>query len=443
MSQLIPSARRAWSRREFMRYAFWSAGAAGAVTLLPGCSSSGAVDSGVLPPTAARSRFANLGPLGEPDANGLRLPAGFSSRVVAVSGELPVLGSAYVWHTFPDGGATYATPDGGWVYVSNSEVPAAVLVSGGAGALKFAADGTLESAYGILSGTSTNCAGGATPWQTWLSCEEADDGEVHECNPFAPGNGVALPALGRFAHEAVAVDPDTRVLYLTEDESDGRFYRFVPTAADWPAGATRPALQDGRLQVLRFAGAPRGATLDDAGLAVAGSHPVIWEDVAQPEVPQLTVRGALGAEAPGSRFRGGEGLWYFNGFVYFSTKSDNRIWCYDRERQTLEVIYDFATATPDNAILSGVDNLVISRTGDILVAEDGGDMQICVVLPDRRVVPLVQASDNQAGTELQSEITGPAFSPDGRRLYFSAQRSGRNGLPGIGITFEVTLPFSA
>jgi uncharacterized protein len=70
-------------------------------------------------------------------------------------------------------------------------------------------------------------------------------------------------------------------------------------------------------------------------------------------------------------------------------------------------------------------------------------MQICVILPDRRVIPLLQASDNQQGTEVESELTGPAFSPDGTRLYFSAQRNGRNGTIGPGITFEVTLPFSA
>lgn len=439
MSKLIIRSRRALSRRDFIRYTFWTASAAGTAALLPACTSSnGGGNAG-----SVRSRFADIGPLGEPDANGLRLPAGFTSRVVAVSGQPPVLGGDYLWHSFPDGGATYATPDGGWVYTSNSEVPAAGLIGGGVGALKFAADGTLEDAYSILSGTTLNCAGGKTPWATWLSCEETDGGEVYECNPFEAGNGEARPKLGLFKHEAVAVDPAGRALYLTEDTGDGRFYRFVPSAADWPAGADRPALQDGKLQVLRFADGARDATLDDAALSVTGVHAAIWEDVAQPDQAQAGVRSALGAEAPGSRFRGGEGIWHFEGLIYFSTKGDNRIWCYDIARETIEVIYDFATASEENKILSGVDNLTVSEFGDILVAEDGGDMQICVILPDRRVLPLLQASDQQAGTDLQSEITGPAFSPDGSRLYFSAQRSGRNGALGNGITFEVTLPFQA
>ena len=434
--------RHTWSRRDVLRRLFWSASAAP----LAACNSSVPMFGGggspapvpmpePLPPPV--SRFAGIGPLLDADANGLRLPAGFSSRVIAVSG-LPVLPSAYVWHIFPDAGATYATDDGGWIYTSNSEVPGGL---GGAGAVRFDAQGNIVDAYRILGNTSGNCAGGKSTWGTWLSCEENASGLTWDCDPFGTATAVSYPKLGLFNHEAAVVDPVNKVIYETEDEGDGRLYRFVPSAADWPAGAAKPALQDGVLQVLRFADGARGLTLDDAGLAVSGRHAVIWEDVAQTDQPQGEVRAALGAEAPGSRFRGGEGLWYFDGLVYFSTKSDNRIWCLDVSAQTVEVIYDFATAP--NPILSGVDNLTVSEFGDVLVAEDGGDMNICVILPDRTVLPLLQARDLQAGTELQSEITGPAFSPDGSRLYFSAQRSGLNGLLGPGITFEVTLPFQA
>ncbi|MBR9814916.1 DUF839 domain-containing protein, partial [bacterium] len=108
-------------------------------------------------------------------------PAGFDVRVVARQGLNPLTGQAdpngFEWHIDPDGGAVYpATADGGWVYVSNSEE-----TPGGVGALRFDADGNLIDAYPILEGTRNNCAGGATPGVTWLSCEDNGNGEVWEC----------------------------------------------------------------------------------------------------------------------------------------------------------------------------------------------------------------------------------------------------------------------
>lgn len=420
------------SRRAFLRQTFWLAGALGTTPLLSACGSG----PSALSRSAATSRFATLTELQPPDENGLRLPRGFMSRVVAVAGE-PVGASGYVWHRFPDGGATFHTADGGWVYVSNSEVPA----GGGAGALRFSADGEVADAYRILSLTSTNCAGGRTSWNTWLSCEETSQGQVYECDPFQLGQGQVRPALGRFAHEAVAVDPVQRMFYLTEDSSDGRFYRFVPSAQDWPATASRPQLTEGRLQVLRFAELSPDVVPRE-GFKLNRPRSVVWEDVVQPEQPQAAVRAGL-TSPPGTPFRGGEGLWYHGGLVYFSTKGDHRIWCYDTDAQTLETIYDFAALPKSRRLLSGVDNLTVSDFGDVLVAEDGGDMQIVVILPDHSIRPLLQVTDAQGRYDSQSEITGPAFSPDGRHLYFSAQRSGRLGARGLGITFEVSLPFSA
>lgn len=421
------------ARREFLRRLFWSAGALGGMAAAglawPGLAHAASNTAPASPP-ARGFDFSTLGPLREPDALGLALPSGFTARIVAVSGERPVPGAS-IWHTYPDGGSTFAAPDGGWVYANNSEVQ---LGGGGVSALRFDRHGQVVGAHRILSGTSCNCAGGATPWGTWLSAEEVALGRVWECLPFGTAaQATPRQALGVFRHEAVAVDPVHRTLYLTEDEGQGRFYRFVCAESDWPASAARPALQSGRLQVLQIEGvAANQAPPDEMDLSRA--HRVTWVDVNSPSLPQSAVRAALGDKAPGTVFRGGEGLWYFNGVVYFSTKGDNRIWALETATQQLQVIYDFATASPADRVLSGVDNLTVSRRGDVLVAEDGGNMELCVIRPDRSVRPMLRVHGQD-----ESEITGPAFSPDGTRLYFNSQRGGRQGA-GLGITYEVKLP---
>lgn len=144
------------------------------------------------------SKIAEIGPLGDPDANGIRIAPGFTARIVGRSSKPPIEGKDVLWHSAPDGGATFPTDDGGWIYVSNSEVP----IAGGASALRFDATGTLVDVYRILEGTNLNCAGGPTPWNTWLSCEEVYKGRVYECDPRGGREAIVRPALGTFKHEA-------------------------------------------------------------------------------------------------------------------------------------------------------------------------------------------------------------------------------------------------
>ncbi len=383
------------SRRSFLGH-----GVAGLSTLMFGRGLVGCSSEPAPPVTKLVSNLHAIGPLGEPNADGLRLPPGFTARIVAVSGEIPVAAGRYVWHVFPDGGATFPTPDGGWIYVSNCEFP----FLGGAGALRFDEGGQVIAAYPILEGTNVNCAGGATPWGTWLSCEEVERGRVFECDPFGKKAAVELPALGIFQHEAAVVDPLRQHVYLTEDEADGLFYRFTPAAY--------PSLTTGTLEVMQ---AHEDGRVEWHALP---DPQYLGETPTRMQVPQAT------------RFTGGEGLFCFERTVYFTTKGDHRVWALDVEAQKLSVLYDMATAA--NPILKGVDNLTGTCCGDILVAEDAGDMEVVAILADGRLLPLVQVMGQD-----ESEITGPAFDPSGTRLYFSSQRGG----DGAGLTYEVTGPF--
>ncbi|EST22599.1 alkaline phosphatase PhoX [Streptomyces niveus] len=344
------------------------------------------------------------GALGSADGNNIRLPAGFTSRVVARSGQT-VPGTSYTWHNAPDGGACYA--DGsGWIYVSNSEINP----SGGAGAVRFSSAGAITGAYRILAGTRQNCAGGSTPWNTWLSCEEVTRGYVYETDPWGVKAAVRRDAMGLFKHEAAAADPVRKVIYLTEDETNGCFYRFTPT--------TWGDLSAGTLQVLR------------AGTATSGSF--TWVTVPDPDgSPTQTRDQVSGAK----RFNGGEGCYYADGSVWFTTKGDNRVWRVDPAASTYELTYDDSLVSGGGAPLTGVDNVTGSSSGDLYVAEDGGNMEICLITPDDVVAPFLRV-----GGQSGSEITGPAFSPDGSRLYFSSQR-GTSGSSSGGITYEVTGPF--
>lgn len=361
------------------------------------------------------------GPLGLPDKYGVRLPQGFAARLVGFTGDR-VPGTTFEWVGEPDGAATFATDDGGWIYAANSEVNG---TGGGAAAIRFAADGEIVDAYRILGGTKWNCSGGATPWGTWLSGEEFRNGLVWECDPTRPSQGVKRPGMGKYAHEAAVVDPATGWVYLTEDNSKGRLYRFKPkTYGDLSRGV-----------------------LEAAKLNRAGDK-VSWVAVSanQPERSKNT-----------TAFDRGEGAFFSDGHVYFTTTGDDKVWALDAANDDIEVIYD-AAQLGDSAPLRDPDCLTVHHTsGDIFVGEDADDLQL-VLLADgagnRVAAPFLQLIGHAGGEtgspgqdedvvpssswKPESEITGLAFSPDGTRLYCTSQR-GTDGVRGM--TFEITGPF--
>lgn len=338
------------------------------------------------------------------DVNGVVTLPGFTSRIIAKAGE-KVGATGFDYRGFPDGAATFVDHEvpGGWYLTVNHEIP----LIGGVSSIRFAPDGTIVDAFSICNDTSTNCAGGPTPWGTWLTCEEYEDGNVWECDPTGRVGAVRHRHMGSFFHEAAAVASDGNV-YLTEDKGDGAFYRLVPDVAG--------DLSSGVLQVAT------GPTHD---------APVTWKPVPRPNPTwDDPTRKQLSDTL---RFSGGEGIATDGDTVWFTTKGDDRVWAYELASRSVSIRHQAGGSG-----LSGVDNLWFDRESSALfVAEDGGDMRVVLLRPDNSLVTVAHLPDQDL-----SEITGPCMSPDGQRLYFSSQRApvGPLGVV-LGVTYEITGPF--
>ena len=404
----VTRSRPAMDRRRFLRIAL----ASGAGLLAARLIGPDWLDPAVAATASDATRYGPLGAI--PDEHGLLLPEGFRSRLIGIGGD-PVAGTSYPWVPFPDGAATYATDQGGWIYVANAEV--GYPGKGGAGAVRFDPSGRIVDAYPILEGTTMNCSGGSTPWGTWLSGEEMDKGLVWECDPSGRRAAEPRPAMGSFPHECAVADPARRVLYLSEDHPEGLLYRFRPT--------TWGDLGEGTLEA---------ASVDGVGN-------VSWVRAQDPAATSVPTRKS----APGATvFSGAEGLAISGDSLYLTTKYNNHIYRFDLAASKVAPVYR------GDGVLTGVDNLTVhSHTGDLYVCEDGGDMQVVVITPDGTVAPFAQFVGHQ-----DSEVTGIAFDPAGKRLYFSSQRApsskklgdlhaGLVDARGLGRTFEVTGPFVA
>ncbi len=306
-----------------------------------------------------------------------------------------------------------------------------------------------------LAGTEDNCAGGPTPWGSWISCEETraragdggrrDHGYAFEVPASASGlvEPVPLVHMGRFNREAVAVDPDTGIVYQTEDDRPSLLTRFIP---DHPGELWR----SGRLQALAVRGRPGLNTYNwpnsPERIEVGSSLPVDWVDVEAPGNPHDDMAERTIAAGAAS-FTRGEGMWFGRGEVFFCCTDGGpakigQIWRY--RPSPLEGRSD-ETGAPgaltllvesgDQRILEKCDNITVAPWGDLIAVEDGdAEQYIRGVTPEGRVYTIGRnASPDHSGA--YSEITGPCFSPDGTLLFFNVQN-------GPGRSFAVRGPWA-
>ncbi len=375
---------------------------------------------------------ARFGPLQEDPDGILDLPAGFSYTVLQTAGDEMSDGEAVP--VLADGMACFEGEDGDWVLMRNHEVgtgenglpDVAYRATALGGVTRVVIDPeTLQvrSSNLVLTGTLRNCAGGESPWG-WLSCEEtdfeeADHGWVFLCPTDA--SEVRQPdridAYGRFKHEAVAVDPKTNIVWLTEDEGDGCFYRFVPDRKREPFV--------GQLQALAIVGNDMFDTGRD--LAVGDSFQIRWVDVDDPAATEE--RTSVQAQAKGAAiFVRGEGIWYdeIEETVFFTCTSGGPISFGQVFR--LDPDDDGGTLTlvaqaEDAEGLVFPDNLTVTPWGDLIICEDSilADNHLRLLCTeDGTVHPF--ARNRLAGGS--SEFAGACFSPDGQVLFVNIQAAG-------------------
>lgn len=454
------------SRRGMLR-----AGALGGL----GIAVAGSIDAiGAPEAVALTRRVTGYGPLVADPAGILSLPRGFSYKVLAHAGET-LLESGEPSPSDPDGAAVFDRRDG-WALVQNHEIggnesygvpPLPGLTfdpgaRGGTTTIVMDSRGNRRSEYVSLAGTHNNCAGGRTPWGTWLSCEETeqrkggvfqqDHGWTFEVDAFDKDRNqdpVPLKFLGRYAHEAVAVDPRGPI-YLTEDANGphGLYYRWTPPAGYHPGkGALRAlALADGGdtaggLQAMKCTKGGRDiADLSEAA-QVGTTYKVTWVDVPDRLATTTSVRKQF---APGTvtGSRKLEGAYWGDGGAYFvasfaratdgsTNEHDGQVWFYDPASETVQLKSIFGVnPNPDaDTDYDGPDNICLDPNGGLILAEDGDGIQHLVgVTTAGKAFPM--ARNDVSG----NEFAGPTFTEDGQVLFACIQ--------GDGYTFAITGPWA-
>lgn len=411
-----------------------------------------------------RNEVPGYGPLRADPAGYFDLPEGFSYRVLAKAGD--TMDDGFIVPDNFDGMGCIPLAGGRLALVRNHELSLGAEARGAAGTdplleQKLAAARVFDRGQGgrvlpggtttlvldarghrvlsqhlSLAGTSTNCAGGITPWGSWLTCEETvvaaprtgtSHGWVFEVPATATGlvDPIPLKAMGRFRHEAAAVDPKTGIVYQTEDQDDGLFYRFIPNVPGKLAAG-------GKLQALAFADGGRDSrNWTGADWAMGRSRAVRWIDLDEVENPNDDLR-QRGYAAGAARFARGEGIHLGRrargGVEFFFTCTSGGS---GRYGQIMRYVPSRAAGKPsqielfhestDPKLMDYADNLTVAQWGHLIVCEDRKGDQINHL---RGVTPAGR-SYTLARLNAETELAGACFSPDGRTLFVNAYSPGR------------------
>jgi uncharacterized protein len=415
------------------------------------------------------------GPL-VPDQDGLLdLPRGFRYRVLSREGAELASGGGKVPSNF-DGMAVFPRRGGGAHLVRNHEnrpdapipvpqTPSHTYDPGGKGGTSTLVVGEkyrLEEEYVSLAGTSTNCAGGPSPWHTWLSCEENEDkagtngytkdhGFIFEVDPYdneRNAEPTPLTAMGRFQHEAVAVDPRTGIVYETEDSFEppyGLFYRFLP---EKPLGGYGSLRAGGRLEAMRVPGVPDLSVVQEPGTVF---EKVEWVRVPDPLATDTPTKLQDYGPAGISRAQKLEGAWWgeHDRCAYITSSfarsdegsaatHDGQVWKYDPKRGTitLEVIFRRDADTPEDQKFQQPDNITMAPYGGLMICEDGdGENYVMGLTADGEPYHFARNRQNSGTPEepVFGEFAGVGFSPSGRTMFVNCYRPGT--------TFAITGPW--
>lgn len=432
-------------RRTFLQ----GTGAAGAAAALNALMSGTAAAGGGIPGRRGRPRSApgngGYGPLQPAPGGDLLLPAGFSYVSFGRAGEAMSDGTPAPGRH--DGMAAFDAGPGRVRLVRNHEQAEGVAfgspsydpnAAGGTTNLLFdTVRMALVSTHPSLAGTIRNCAGGPTPFGSWLSCEETftsrdvtePHGYIFEVPATAqrPVDPVPLKAMGRLVHEAVCVDPTTGIVYETEDQGTAGAYRFVPHDR-------RNLAAGGRLQMLALADRFQYDTR--TGQRAGRPLPVEWVDIDDPDPDSADDLAVFnqGRANGGAVFARLEGAWWGDGAAHLVSTSGGdaglgQVWEYrprGRSGGQLKLIYE----STDPALLQSPDNITVSpRTNGLVLCEDGSGKELVRGVTTRgEVFDLCEVNGPN-----DSEWAGATFSPDGRVLFLNLQSPG--------ISYAVTGPW--